>query len=314
MSGKNDRLRRWTSYTLKHLANALALAVGVLAFSFCLFHLAPGDPARVILGPNATEQQVAALRHSLGYDQPLLTQAVAHFRKMATLEFGRSIVDGRPVLGLVLPKFAITATIGLQAAILSLLFSYGLNLLVFSQPRTAPLLGILRFGVLLPVFLLTVLAALAIGFFLPQFSLSRDSAAFGPFRQILPSLIACLYPVAVMTTILRERILESMTRPAYRASRAYGAIGWRLFHCNLFRPSSVPWLAAWVNQLSLVFFASLVLEVILSIPGSGTLLLNAIQARDFPVLQGIIVINGAFFIIVTWLADELFPILDPRTA
>lgn len=313
MPERNNKLWRWTCYALRHLANALALAVGVIALTFCLFHLAPGDPARVILGPNASEVQVAALSHSLGYDRPLLAQAAAHFQNIATLEFGRSLADNRPVLDVVLPKFAITATIGLQAALLSLLISYGLNLLVFLRPRTTPFIDILRFGVLLPVFLLTLLGALVIGIALPQLSLSQGGAAAGPFHQILPSVIAGLYPVAVMTTILRERVVESMARPSFRTTQAYGFAGWPLFHRSLFRPSIVPWLAAWINQLSLVFFASLVLEVILSIPGAGTLLLGAIQGRDFPVLQGIIIINGVFFIAVTWLADALFPILDPRT-
>lgn len=294
------------------LGNALLLMAGAVFLSFLLFAVAPGDPARIILGPQASEQSVATLRHQLGLDRPLWEQATEHFRRIATLDFGVSIGTGRPVLDLVLEKFAITATIGLQAAFFSLLISYGLNLLFHQIPATVPVLGLLRLGVLMPVFLITVLGAMLVGLLLPQISLSRSGAAAGPFTQLLPSLLASLYPLAVMTAILRDSVAASMDRPGYRAARAAGMGGWRLFHYSLFRPSVVPWLAAWVNQLSLVFFASLVLEVILSIPGTGTLLLTAIQTRDYPVLQGLILVNAAFFIVVAFIAEWSFSALDPR--
>lgn len=301
---------RWVASSL---GNALLLMLGAVVLSFILFSVAPGDPARVILGPQASEESVAALRQQLGLDRPLLNQATDHLARIATLNFGTSISNGRPVLGQVLEKFSVTATIGLQAALLSLALSYGLNFLFHQVPLTLPALGLLRLGVLMPVFLLTVLGAMLVGLLLPQISLSRSGAASGPFTQILPSLLASLYPLAVMSTVLRDGVASTMERPSYRAARATGMGGWHLFHRSLFRPSVVPWLAAWVNQLSLVFFASLVLEVILSIPGTGSLLLTAIQTRDYPVLQGLILVNAAFFVVLSLLAEWAFATLDPRT-
>lgn len=297
---------------VRSFGNALLLMLGAVVLSFILFTVAPGDPARVILGPQASEESVVALRQQLGLDRPVLRQAISHLARVVTLDLGKSISNGRPVLGQVLEKFSITATIGLQAALLSLLVSYGLNLLFHQMPSALPALGLLRLGVLMPVFLFTVLAAMLVGLLFPQISLSRSGAAVGPFTQILPSLIACLYPLAVMTTILRDGVVLTMHRPGYRAARAVGMEGWHLFHRTLFRPSAVPWLAAWVNQLSLVFFASLVLEVILSIPGSGNLLLNAIQTRDYPVLQALILVNAAFFVVISLVAEWFFVVLDPR--
>jgi peptide/nickel transport system permease protein len=286
--------------------------LGAVVLSFVLFSIAPGDPARVILGPQASEESVASLRQQLGLDRPLLRQGMDHLARIAALDLGISIANHRPVLNQVLQRFAVTATIGLQAAFLSLVVSYGLNLLFHQLPSTLPALGLLRLGVLMPVFLLTVLGALLVGLLLPHVSLSRSGAAFGPFTQVLPSFLASLYPLAVMTTVLRDSVASTMDRPGYRAARAAGMSGWHLFHRSLFRPSVVPWLAAWVNQLSLVFFASLVLEVILSISGAGSLLLTAIQTRDYPVLQGLILVNAAFFVVVSFLAEWSFAALDPR--
>ena len=171
------------------LGNSLLLMLGAVVLSFILFTVAPGDPARVILGPQASEESVVALRQQLGLDRPVLSQAVRHLARVITLDLGTSIGNGRPVLGQVLEKFSITATIGLQAALLSLLASYGLNLLFHQMPSALPAVGLLRLGVLMPVFLFTVLAAMLIGLLLPQISLSRSGAAVGPFTQILPCLL-----------------------------------------------------------------------------------------------------------------------------
>ena len=117
--------------TAKHLVHGLSLLTGVICLTFILFNIAPGDPARVQLGPSASQESVQALRKELGLDRPLWQQFVIHVRNVCTLNLGRSFIDGRSVSGEVEEKFAITATIGVQAAILALLGSYGLNLLAF---------------------------------------------------------------------------------------------------------------------------------------------------------------------------------------
>ncbi len=304
---------RWGCRIGKGLLNSLALLFGAVTVSFFLFSVAPGDPARVMLGANAPEDQVQALRNQLGLNRPLAQQYLRHMTHVLSLDLGTSLSNGRRVSAEVGEKFLITATIGVQAAIFSLVASYALNFLFFLKPRMAFVLPILRFGVLLPVFLITILGALLFGIAFPSVSLSSGSSAAGPFRQLFPSAIAALYPLAVMTTVLRDRTSQGMAGPAFRAARAAGFHGWRLFHDSAFRPAAASWLSAWINQLSLVFFASLVLEVILSIPGSGNLLLNAIQQRDYPILQGILLVNACFFICVTWFGDVLYSSLDPRT-
>ena len=312
MSVNQTKVHVFVCAAARHLFQGASLLAGVLCLSFILFQIAPGDPARVQLGPTASQERVQALRKELGLDRPIWQQFFAHVRKVCSLDLGKSIFDGRSVSQEVKDKFAVTATIGLQAALLALLGSYGLNLLAFYSRRFALFLPVINIGVVMPVFFTTIFGALLIGWLFPSISLSSGGNGAGPFSQLLPSVIASLYPLAVMTTVLHEKIKEAKRTNYFRAAQASGSCGMAMFHRTALRPVLVSWLAVWVNQLSLVFFASLVLEVILSISGSGNLLLNAIQRRDFPVLQGILLINACFFIVVTWVSESTYVLLDPR--
>lgn len=293
---------------------ALSLLGGVIILSFLLFSVVPGDAARAQLGPTASEENVQALRSDLGLDRPLSKQFSALLVGLPQGDLGVSSFNRQPVTPQVLPKFAITATIGLQAGIVALGLSYLANLLAWLRPSVGRfLLPLARAGVMLPIFFTTVVAAVLLGIFFPSISLSVGAAESGPLTQMIPSLLASLYPFAVMTAVLREKILAASTSPWARAASAAGMPSATIFHRALLRPSLVNWLAVWVNQISVVFFAAMVLEVILSIPGTGDLLLTAVQRRDYPILQGILILNAVFFAVLGAGSDLSYRILDPRT-
>ncbi|NQU63957.1 MAG: ABC transporter permease subunit [SAR324 cluster bacterium] len=128
----------------------------------------------------------------------------------------------------------------------------------------------------------------------------------------LPACVVGLYPLAVMTGILREKILEVANMLYVTSSFALGYSRFYIFHFVILRSVAVSWLAGWVNLLSVIFTASLVVEVIFSIPGVGPLLITSIQQRDYPMLQGVVLINAFFFIGLSWLSELLFKFLDPR--
>lgn len=293
---------------------AFSLLGGVIVLSFLLFSAVPGDAARAQLGPTASEENVQALRRDLGLDRPLSQQFATLLVGLLQGDLGVSSFNRQPVTPQVMPKFTITATIGLQAGVVALVLSYLANLLAWLRPAVGSfLLPLARVGVMLPVFFTTVVAAVLLGIFFPSISLSVGAAESGPFTQMIPSLLASLYPFAVMTTVLREKVLGSNAAPWARAASAAGMPPASIFHRALLRPSLVNWLAVWVNQLSLVFFAAMVLEVILSIPGTGDLLLTAVQRRDYPILRGILILNAVFFAVLAAGSDLSYRILDPRT-
>jgi peptide/nickel transport system permease protein len=302
----------FASLVWRRTAGAIALLAGVVVASFLLFNIAPGDPARVILGPNASVEAVERLRKALGTDRPLLDQFGRHLADLGRLDLGRSVIDGRRVTTEVGAKFATTARLALVAAVLSLLVSYGLTFIAFHfQARW--LLLITRIGAVTPTYCAGVLAALFFGVVLPVVPLTGYGTAEGGWSVLLlPSLIAALYPIAAMTGVLDEKIRSTARLPFARAAQAYGASRAALFHRTLLPAVLVSWLALWVNQVSVIFVASFVLEVIFTIPGTGVLLIEALQRKDYPMLQGILLVNASFFIALSGASDIAFRWFDPR--
>lgn len=307
--GHGGRLRiivRQTSY-------ALSLLVALISLCFLFFTLAPGDSARIILGPNASEDAVAALRHDLGLHRPVLEQWFDFLKGVVQGDLDRSWLDGRSVAGETLPRFWITAKIGLMAALISLTISYTVNLLAYMVPALRRVKTLVYVGVILPSFYAGVLAVLVAGHWLPGISLvGYGDQVGGVLQLLLPAIVVALYPLALLTRLLEEKLAEQETAMHARAMRAWGYGKVVVFHKALLHPAAVPWLTAWINQLSLIFIASFIVEVIFTIPGIGALLLDSIQSKDFPMLQGIIVINGCFFIAMFWSNELLARWVDHR--
>ena len=298
---------------LKRLIEAGGLLLGVIAVSFLLFSVLPGDSARIILGPNASVEAVEELRRTLGTDRPLAQQFATHLRNLATLDLGRSIIDGRSVGVELVGRFRVSATLGVLAGLMALGVSYATNLTVFLSPRLTPLYHLTRLGVVTPTYCTGVLAALLFGVLFPVVPLGGFGAADTPWALwCLPAAVAALYPAALMTGILREKIREAGASPFARAAAAAGAAPVRLFHATILPVVAVSWLSVSVNQISLIFVAAFVLEVIFTIPGVGLLLIRTVQQKDLPMLQGIVLLNAAFFIALSWLSETLFDWLDPR--
>jgi peptide/nickel transport system permease protein len=126
--------------------------------------------------------------------------------------------------------------------------------------------------------------------------------------------VVSLSSVALMTRILQEELARVSRSDFARAAKAFGLPRSHFFHRTLLRPVSVVWVAAWINQISIVFIASFVIEVIFSIPGVGSLLVSAIQQKDYPMLQGILLVNALFFICLSWLSELFYAWIDPRAA
>jgi len=296
---------------LKKSIWSLTLLFGLITGSFLLFNVIPNDPARIMLGPNASEEAVELLRRDLELDHPLSDQWFKHIKKLANFDLGRSIIDGKRVDKEIIDKFLITAQIGGLAVCLALLISYLINFIVFIYPSLRILIKLTSLGVVVPTFFSGIITALFLGVWMPIISLtgygSKNNSTY-----ILPSIIAALYPTALMTKVLFEKITSAATSDYSKAARSFGFSKPHIFHRVLLRPVAVPWLATWLNQISIVFVASFIIEVIFTIPGVGSLLLTTIQNRDFPILQGIVLVNAIFFITLFWLGDIIFTFIDPR--
>lgn len=298
---------------LNQVTQTVSLILGVVILSFFLFNIIPGDPARIMLGISASEESVNNLRKQLGTDRPLHIQLFSHLKNVARMDFGKSIIDGRNVQNEVLDKFGVTARIGLAGALLALVISYFVNLLVYYLPHAQALIKLSSLGMVMPTFFTGLMIILIIGYFFPSISLtSYGTSEAGWLSVIVPAFIISLYPSALMSNLLREKIVQVSCANYTLTAQAYGFSPFYIFHNVLLRTISVSWLAVWVNQLSTMFISSLMVEFMFTISGVGSLLANAIQQKDFPMLQGIILINAVFFILLFHLSEGIYAFLDPR--
>ena len=189
------------------------------------------------------------LRRALGADRPLAEQFATYLHRLANLDLGLSIIDGRSVGAELAVRFRVSATLGVLAGLLAATVSYAINLAVFLWPRLTFLFYLSRLGVVTPTYCAGVLAALLFGVLFPVVPLGGyGSADIRWALWLLPAGVAALYPAALMTGVLRERIREAAASPFARTAAATGAGSARLFHTTLLPTVAVSWLSVWVNS------------------------------------------------------------------
>lgn len=300
------------AFAAKKLFWNATLFLGVITTSFLLFYLVPGDTARVMLGPTASEESVSLLRSSLGLDKPIFEQLWRQYDRVLHLDLGKSIISSSDVSRELAQKFPLTILVGVLASLFALLLSYSLNLLGFFFPRTILLTKIMKLFVMIPMFLSGVVAAIVLGIWFKLVSLSGITLNEAFPAILLPALIVSLYPLALMTEILSDKVTKGAGSSWVIAYAARGYSRLRIFHSAILKPAAIPWLSVLTNQISLIFLSSFVLEIIFTIDGVGPLLLRSIQQKDFPIMHGIIVANCFLFVLISYLSEIFYRIIDPR--
>ena len=283
----------------------VSLLIGLCVLTFFLSYVAPGDPARIILGPNAREDAVRQLHVSMGFDRPLITQFGCFLVEIATGKWGTSWITRQPVLREIADHLLPTLYLGIFASVYSILLAVSLNGIVFMFPRLGhPLISLLRLGIALPGFVIAVASALVLTH-LRFWSASSGAMGSDLFLDFaFPAVAVALYPACVMTTLLRNCFSNILASPFFRAARASGFSQSALFTRVLLANSWGTLFTAWVNQISLLVFSTIIVEYVFSFRGLGTLLIRSIQGKDLPVLSGIILLNGMFFLVVRTLSDH----------
>ena len=278
----------------------LSLLAGLAGVTFILTFLAPGDPARVILGPNAQEEHVAALREQMGLNRPVVAQFASYIAGVATGRWGNSWTTGRPVLREISEHLGTTITLGALASAFSIAVAIGLNALFFLLPASSRVvLPILRFGITVPGVVAAMAAALFSGRLLTWIGGNGlASQGLDLLSWLPPALAVGIYPACLMTTLLRDRFAQIRATPYFRAAQATGYSSADLLKRVLLKNSGAMLITAWINQISLLAFSTIIVEHVFSFRGIGSLLVRSIQGKDFPVLSGIVLLNGLFFLAI----------------
>lgn len=302
-----------TSYYLPRLGYYFSIFVGIILFSFILFHIAPSDPARTILGPNADQLQVDQLRERLGLNEPLHIQFAGYLQNIARFDFGNSYVDDRSVFQEVFKRLQITlALVGMTLLILMLyLLSAVFSFLVPALRRLQDLAEFLMSS--LPVFFSGVLVALLAMYFYPVTSFSGRPGSWSNIVYLIPpALVLSFYPMAILSKILKDEMASALQSPFVLAAKSWGFPDAVILYRHALRNVLIPVMSALSNILPVLLTGAFIVEIIFTVPGIGSLLVKSILERDFPMLECLVIVNGAFFVMVNLGFEYLYPAIDPR--
>ncbi|GIT78850.1 ABC transporter permease [Leifsonia sp. LS1] len=307
-------------YLFQRLLALLPTVLVPLILVFLLIRLAPGDPASIILGDQATAAQVAALRHQMGLDQPLIAQFGHFLGDMFSLQLGNSTFLQRPVVD-VIPGYAgVTLELAGLALIWALVFGVLLGAVAAFQRkrpsgRAATGLGIL--GISVPNYFIALILIIVFAVKLRWFAVGGYvplSAGLIPHLQslVLPSLALGLAEVGFVSRITRGSLLDVVGEPFVVTARSLGVHRSRITATHVSRLAALPVLTV-VGLLSASLISgSVVVENIFGIPGIGQLMFNAVSNRDYNLIQGIVLFSGITIILVNLVVDILYAVVDPR--
>lgn len=299
------------SFALRRILVALAVAVTVSVASFMLLHLS-GDLATAIAGPEATGEQIAAIRTQYGLDQPLLAQFLAWAGKALQLDFGNSFYFRERVSDLILSRLPITLTLGVVALCVALFVAIPLGVLAAVRRDTwidRLALAVSVLGQAMPSFWfgLTLIMVFAVNLrWLPV----SGNATWKHF--VLPAVALGYYAMPAVMRLTRNGMLEVLASDYVRTARAKGLPPRKVLIRHALRNAVIPVIALAAVQFGFMLGGSIVIEAVFSLQGLGQLAWESIARNDFPVVQAIVLVLAMIYIALTLAADLLNALLDPR--
>jgi len=300
------------AFLLRRLLGALGVVLGVALLTTLLIHLVPGDPVELMLGESARPGDRAALRASLGLDQPLHRQVLDQFGRLARLDLGESLYSRRPVRAVIAER--LPATLELATAALGVAVALALPLGVLAARRRGGVadgaaMGLALLGLSVPAFWLGPLLILVFSVLLGWTPVSGRE---GLTSLILPALTLGTGMAAVLARMLRSSLLDTLAEDYVRTARAKGlgpgAVVWR----HALRNAALPVVTVFGMQAGALLAGAVITETVFAWPGIGSLLVEAIQRRDFPVVQGCVLLISVSYVAVNALTDLAYAWLDPR--
>jgi peptide/nickel transport system permease protein len=308
------------TYVVRRLVAAVPVLFLVTLVSFCVMQIVPGDPAMIIAGLGATPQEVARIREQLGLDRPLLAQLGAWYAGLLRGDLGDSILLGRSVSRAVVERLPVTLSLAGYALALTLLFGIPSGLFAAVRANTwldQALMTFAVIGVSLPSFwlglMLIVLFAVQLDWLPTGGYVAFSDSAVGWLRSAtLPAVSLALLQIGLVARITRSTMLEVLDQDYVRTARTKGLPDRVVVGKHAFKNALVPIVTVVGIVFSLLLSGSVVIETIYSLPGVGRLLASAILRRDYPVIQGGLLVVGAGFVLLNLAVDVLYAQLDPR--
>ncbi|GAM58630.1 dipeptide transport system permease protein dppB [Vibrio ishigakensis] len=283
--------------------------IAVIAFLFV--HMLPGDPAKMIAGLDASSQDIAAVRHELGLDLPLFVQFQHFLVNLAHLDLGKSMVNGDSVFQLIAARYKVTATL----ALVSLWFiPVGIILGVIAAVYQSRLpdrvsMVVAVSGISVPDFwfglILIQIFAVKLGWFNPTgFEGLKD--------LVLPSLTLGTVGTAIIARFSRSAFLDVLSENYIQTARAKGLMETRVLFKHAFRNAMLPIITVIGLQIGFVLSGSIVVESIFGLPALGSFLIDSVNARDYPVVQALLILYSFHFVLINFVVDILYSVVNPQ--
>jgi ABC-type dipeptide/oligopeptide/nickel transport system permease component len=299
-------------YLIRRILLTIPVLLGVATLVFALIHFIPGDPAQAILGEGATQEEVAQLRARLGLDRPLLVQYGAFLKGIAHGDLGQSLRNGQPVAAQILLRMPATAELALAAMTVAVLVALPLGIIAAVWKGTAidyAATTLSLVGISIPNFWLGPLMAIVFAVRLGWLPVGGRGT---PAHLVLPAVTLGAALAAILARMTRASLLEELGEPYVIAARAKGVSRARAVLHHAFRNSLIPIVTILGLQFGVVLTGAVITETIFAWPGIGRLLIQSIGFRDYPTVQGCVLLIAITYVGVNLITDLTYGFLDPR--
>lgn len=296
----------------KRVLQAVVVILGVVVLTFIVLRVVPGDPARLMVPPGTAEEVVQQVREDLGTDRPLMIQLGEYGAQLLSGDLGDSFRYREPVRELVVERFGATLALGLLSMLLALAISLPLGMAAAYRRDTLldrAVLVVVMVAQSMPNFWVAVLLVYLLAI---QVDLFPAVGMMGAASYVLPTVTLALTLVPVLLRTVRQNTVEVLETLYVRTARAKGLTTPRIMLRHVLPNAAIPLVTVVGLQLGLVLGGTFVVEVVFNWPGVGALAFQAMQTRDFPVVQGVVIWVAGVFVVVNLLVDIAYALINPR--
>lgn len=308
------------AFILRRLLATIPVMMMVALVVFAVLRLTPGDPAAIIAGDSAPPEQLDLIRHQMGLDRPIPMQFLLWLMQLVRGDLGSSLISGVPVLGMVTDRIGPSLSLATLTIVFTVLVAIPLGVVAAWQQGKLLDRAVMAFSVLgfsVPVFVtgyvLILVFSISLGWF-PVQGYKPLADGLWPFLQrlILPTIALSTIYIALIARITRTSIIEVMNEDYIRTARAKGLKESAVLMQHALRNAAVPIVTIIGVGIALLISGVVVTESVFNLPGLGRLVVEAVLARDYPVIQGLILLFSFVYILINLIVDVLYTVFDPR--